>query len=239
MKDTEKKMEALSGIAEEAFSGLHATQALKNRVLEQAEGKKKNSFFAGKARLAATVTAGVLVVAAVCTFTFSKGGPGKPVQDSAEQLTLAANAELPEPAAMTVSAEYEKAGEEALSPEETIRRISVVAAGSIPIPEGSEKAEVRGNVEIRNGTAPAFRSLWDRNSLIAVNGQYYCLLTSPSSVSASLQGETLGSARADAQVPASYGVYANCLADGTAVYSVKGMQGTAVVCETGGKLRVF
>lgn len=224
MKDTEKKLEALSGIADEAFGGLHAAQSLKNSVLERAEGKRKPSFLAGKARLAATVTAGVLVVAAVCTFTLSRGGSGTKVQNDTG-------------APLLMAAEYD---EENLSPQEMIRRISTVAAGSIPMPEGSEeKAEVRGNVEIKNGSAPAFRSLWDRNSLIAVNGQYYCLLTSPSSVSASLKGEALGNARFDSTLPASFGVYTNCLEDGAAVYGVKGMQNTAVMCEMGGRLRVF
>ena len=98
----------------------------------------------------------------------------------------------------------------------------------------------------RIGDAPAYRSLWADGSgtfpLIGVNGQYYRMMTVPSTVSSSLLGESLGAVAEYTTEPSFSGMdvlLSNAAAFGTEIYAVDGMGGTLVAAEVDGSMRLF
>lgn len=102
------------------------------------------------------------------------------------------------------------------------------------------------NVSARS-TVPDFRSIWADNTggtfpLIGIHGKYYRMLTSPTSVSASLLGASLGTVESFTTEPALSGtdlVISNQVASGTEVYAMNGMGGTLVAAEVDGVYRAF
>ncbi|MBE5768019.1 MAG: hypothetical protein E7333_00310 [Clostridiales bacterium] len=104
------------------------------------------------------------------------------------------------------------------------------------------------NVTIsNNGQTPAYRSIWAKGSngnfpLVGVNGKYYRLLTSPTSISEQQLGSSLGTVSeftTEPSLSAGSGILSNSAAFGEAVYEVKGMGGTLVAARVDGSMRVF
>ncbi len=102
------------------------------------------------------------------------------------------------------------------------------------------------NVGARTNT-PDFRSIWSKGSngsfpMIGVCGRYYRMLTSPSSVSSSVLGGSLGTVAEFTTEPALSStdiIMSNKAVSGTEVYEVDGMGGTLIAAEVDGKTRLF
>lgn len=94
---------------------------------------------------------------------------------------------------------------------------------------------------------PGYRSIWadDTNGnfpLIGVNGRYYRMLTWPRSVSSDLIGSSLGTVAEFTMEPSLSGtntILSNTASFGTEVYSIRGMDGTLVTADVGGRMRLF
>lgn len=104
------------------------------------------------------------------------------------------------------------------------------------------------NVNVGARTSvPDFRSIWSKGSdgsfpMIGVCGRYYRMLTSPSSVSSSLLGDSLGTVAEFTTEPALSGtdlVMSNAAVSGTEVYEIDGMGATLIAAEVDGKTRLF
>ena len=126
--------------------------------------------------------------------------------------------------------------------------ISSRAAGSVSEQETASASDLNnGRVTITRGAIPEYRSLWETGDngnfpLIGVNGSYYRMLTSPTAVSASLLGESLGTVAEFTTAPSLSGtdvILSNAASFGTAVYPVSGMGNTLVAAEVNGSLRLF
>lgn len=266
MKGTEEKLQALNGIANEAFGGLHATQGLKNRIMmaaEEPEKKRKTSFLLRRAPVLCTAMAGVLVVAAVMVLPGVNKQKDTDVTPQAETGLQAAQPESRMMRSFTVNerayavpvdgmlyAEMEDAEAPvlALAEENTdmatdgvevLRRMSTMAAGTLSA-DLLESADAGGQVTIGNATTPSYHSVWDNNSLIAINDQYYYLLTSPSVVQESLKGDLLGEVQSmTGDVTGAFGIRSNCVKASEKVYIAAGMKSTVVLASVNGKLRAF
>ena len=103
------------------------------------------------------------------------------------------------------------------------------------------------NVQVSTGKVPEYRSLWETGSngnfpLISVNGSYYRMMTSPSSVSSSLLGGSLGTVAEFTTEPSLSGtdvILSNAASLGTEVYAISGMGGTLVAADVNGTTRLF
>ena len=103
----------------------------------------------------------------------------------------------------------------------------------------------QGSISISASGVPDYRSIWAGSGanfpLVAVNGQYFRMLTTPATLSGSLKGEELGKVSVYTAEPALVEggtVVSNTVAEGESIYAVKGMNG--VVCaNVEGNLRVF
>lgn len=103
------------------------------------------------------------------------------------------------------------------------------------------------DVQISNSEKPEYRSIWAKGSngnfpLIGIKGSYYRMLTTPSRLSESALGDSLGTVAEFTTEPSLSGtdvVLSNAAAFGAEVYEVSGMGGTLVAAEVDGKLRVF
>ncbi len=95
--------------------------------------------------------------------------------------------------------------------------------------------------------APSYRSIWESSQngtfpLIGLNGAYYRMLTTPSSVSDSQLGASLGTVAEYTTEPAlsdSSIILSNCSEAGTEVYGISGMSGTLVAAKVDGVTRLF
>jgi len=105
-----------------------------------------------------------------------------------------------------------------------------------------------GDVRISGqSNAPEYRSIWAKGSngsfpLVGVNGAYYRMMTTPSSVSASLLGSSLGTVAEFTTEPSLSGtnvILSNQAVTGTAIYEISGMSGAMVAAEVDGKMRLF
>ncbi len=103
-----------------------------------------------------------------------------------------------------------------------------------------------GNLASGNST-PSYRTIWESSAsgtfpLVGVNGKYYRMLSTPSSVSDSSLGTSLGTiaeyttepALSDANV-----ILSNCSEAGSTVYEISGMGGTLVAASVDGTMRAF
>ncbi|MCH5286374.1 MAG: hypothetical protein J1E43_03050 [Christensenellaceae bacterium] len=136
----------------------------------------------------------------------------------------------------------------ALTHQQPDQLITSQAAGSpTDLAPGNNSDLSGGRVSITNGAVPEFRSLWETGDngnfpLIGVNGSFYRMLTSPSSVSASLLGASLGTVAEFTTEPSLSGtdvILSNAASFGTEVYAVNGMNGTLVAAEVDGAVRLF
>ncbi len=104
-----------------------------------------------------------------------------------------------------------------------------------------------GSISIKKSSNPSYRSIWAAASggnfpLVGVQGRYYRMLTNPTSVSADLLGDSLGTVSQYTSEPAlagKSGICSNTVAEGEAVYAVRGMKGAIVAANVNGKTRVF
>ncbi len=95
--------------------------------------------------------------------------------------------------------------------------------------------------------APSYRSIWESSQngtfpLIGLNGAYYRMLTTPSSVSDSQLGASLGTVAEYTTEPALSDnsiILSNCSEAGTEVYGISGMSGTLVAAKVDGVTRLF
>ncbi|MGN0778857.1 MAG: hypothetical protein ACI4MJ_06890 [Aristaeellaceae bacterium] len=126
--------------------------------------------------------------------------------------------------------------------------ITTQAAGSTPV--GNERALLdmdSDHVSVaHNGTAPAYRSLWEEGSgsfpLIGVEGRYYRMMTSPAAVSDSLLGQLIGTVAEFTTEPSLSGgdvLLSNAAAFGTEVYEISGMGGTLLAARVNDSMRLF
>ncbi len=95
--------------------------------------------------------------------------------------------------------------------------------------------------------APSYRSIWESSQngtfpLIGLKGAYYRMLTTPSSVSDSQLGASLGTVAEYTTEPALSDnsiILSNCSEAGTEVYGISGMSGTLVAAKVDGVTRLF
>lgn len=120
-----------------------------------------------------------------------------------------------------------------------------VVSTSSPVLTGDLR---NGDVTVRSGSGvPEYRSIWSKSSngsfpLIAVEGRYYRMLTSPRSVSSRLLGKELGTISEYTTEPSlsgNQGLMSNKAAFDTPVYEVDGMEGTLIAAEVDGQMRLF
>ena len=237
MKDPENMLKQLPQIADDAFGDIQATQGLRNRILEAAEkeegGRVKNAFLL---RRVLPVAAGVLVVAAGTVGALGVFTPKR------QEKTVSAGKMIVSSDMVNVLSEGALAdGNPEGDSFAVLRQLTTMAAGQLPRPDSSsEKADVGGNVSIYSSQTAAYRSVWDQNGVLAVNNAYYRMLTAPSSASSSLKGSSLGTVQSyTAQPELIGGIRSSVVPEGTPVYTVSGMDGTAVLAEVNGRLRVF
>ena len=96
-------------------------------------------------------------------------------------------------------------------------------------------------------SVPSYRSIWESSSsgtfpLIGINGKFYRLLSTPSSVSDSQLGSSLGTIAEYTTEPALSDVnviLSNCSEAGSEVYEISGMGGTLVAAKVDGTMRAF
>ncbi len=128
--------------------------------------------------------------------------------------------------------------------------IETMAAGQLPDNISvSALAVPRGSITLKAGSsAPGYLGLWAAGSganfpMVAADGRYYRLLTNPTAIDADMLGSSLGSVAVFTAEPAlenaSSTVVSNIVAQGTEVYSVRGMDNAAVAAMVDGNLRVF
>ena len=103
-----------------------------------------------------------------------------------------------------------------------------------------------GNLKSGSQNAPAYQSIWAEGNgafpLVCVNGQYYRMLNTPSSVSSRVLGGSVGTISQYTTEPAlagSSGLLSNVCSAGTTVYQVSGMGGTLIAADVNGKTRAF
>ena len=105
-----------------------------------------------------------------------------------------------------------------------------------------------GSVQL-SGTAgaPSYRSIWSNSDsgsfpLIGLNGRYYRMLDTPSSLDGSALGSSLGTVAEFTTEPSLSGtdlILSNCVNQGDTVYGISGMDGTLVAAQVGGVYRLF
>lgn len=105
-----------------------------------------------------------------------------------------------------------------------------------------------GSVKLSAGTSvPEYRSIWAPKNgadfpLIAVQGRYYRLMNSPSSVPESMLGDKLGDIQEFTGEPSlskTDSLLSNAVAQGETVWALENMNGAAVAAKVDGSLRVF
>lgn len=124
------------------------------------------------------------------------------------------------------------------------------------LPAGQQTAEpaVKGLLDLAQDSVslnaaadvPSYRSIWAPQNggnfpLIGVNGEYYRLLRSPSKVSNSLLGSSLGEIDEYTDEPSlsSSSLLSNVVAQGETVYPISGMDGAMVAAKVEGTMRAF
>lgn len=108
------------------------------------------------------------------------------------------------------------------------------------LPDGSvQLSSTRG--------APSYRSIWAEGGnggfpMIGVNGRYYRMLNSPSSLNSSLLGDEVGAVSEYTTEPSLSGsdvIMSNQVAQGELVYNVSGMDGAVIAAQVDGAYRAF
>lgn len=213
------RVDQLRHTADRALAGLNADDTLKYRILHAAKEKPASRFNVRRALVPVMSLALVLVLGITLL-------PGRDVisLDAAMLQTNRSTRKL-------ISSH--SAGEAADMEENADYGVMMVADSGL---EGAT---------VKSAQAPAFRSIWAKEgtpfAMVAVDGRYYRMLTTPGSVKNSLLGAgvgEIGERVEDASVSGS-GCYSNVCEAGSTVYGIKGMSGTLVACEVNGTMRVF
>lgn len=127
-------------------------------------------------------------------------------------------------------------------------RMETRAAGALP-EGGALSADVpQGSIVFsKSDTRPGYKGVWAPSTggnfpLIRVGGAFYRLLTSPASIDQNLLGAGLGDVAVFTDQPsldAGNALLSNVAAEGTQVYAIRGMEGSAIAATVEGKLRAF
>lgn len=210
-----KRLEQLPEITDEMLGGLHASQALKNDILRDAEriksGAPAQPRRSPRAQFARTAIAlACLAIFAVGLLVGVPGLLGKPLGGQQSLIDTQTGGGLP-------------SGGQAVALD--------MHQGSVVITQRSKPA-YRGVWEAASGA---------NFPLICVNGRYYRMMSNPSSLSRDLLGSALGTVDTYTSEPAlaSGGIISNSAAQGETVYAVSGMGNAAVAAQVNGSLRVF
>ena len=194
-------------------TGLQADEQLKRKILRAAEGRQAPRAFAWR-RWAPAMCALVVLLGAV-----GVGLPrllNKGPQTGDAQLTADA-------------------------------LIESQPAGSVTVGEKLALDVPQGSISIRSSNNPTWRSIWMPATganfpLVAVNGQYYRMLTNPTDIPSGMLGANLGTVERFTSEPAlagNRGVVSNVVCEGEAVYAVSGMDGAVAAAKVDGKMRAF
>ncbi len=132
--------------------------------------------------------------------------------------------------------------------EQGMPRMETRAAGAVP-EGGTLSADVpQGSIVLgKSADVPGYRGVWARSTdgnfpLIRAGGAFYRLLTSPKSIGQNLLGSSLGTVAVFTEEPsldASNALLSNVAAEGTPVYAIRGMEGSAVAAMVEGTMRAF
>ncbi|MBQ8654538.1 MAG: hypothetical protein IJ507_06325 [Clostridia bacterium] len=125
--------------------------------------------------------------------------------------------------------------------------ITAQSAGSTPVTNELALNLPGDSLSIgRSGGTPDYRSIWADGSgtypLVGVNGRYYRMLTTPSSLSSAVLGESLGTVSEFTTEPSlsdSDVILSNAASFGTEIFAVRGMKNTLVAAEVNGSMRLF
>jgi hypothetical protein len=114
---------------------------------------------------------------------------------------------------------------------------------------GNERADLGSSTVMISsaGTVPAYRNLWASAEggvypLLRAEGRWYRLMSSPSSVSASILTAPIGQVEEYSSEPSlstSTCIMSNTVPMGTPVYQVSGMASTLLAAEINGRMRLF
>ena len=211
-----KQLDQLPEIADEMLGDMVAGQELKVRILTEARGGKVRRTKPIYARAAAIAAAAVLLLGgSVYAVRRQSAAPATAAQDQLVR-SVAAGSDPTEVAVLTADAEVAK-----------------------ELKNNSLQVSSQQN-------APGYHSLWVTGKstfpLIGIQGQYYRMLSEPTSVSSSLLGSAVGTVQEYTSEPAlasQSSVMSNVVEAGTTVYGVKGMTTTLVAAEVNGAVRVF
>lgn len=206
-----KRLETLPEIAQRQLGGLEATPTLLSKIKLEAAEKRSPVKSAQVLRPVLAVCC-ALILCVGAVSAFNTGDHAALPQASPNVLTNLS------------------AGSESV-PTEAPRMIGDVPAGSITMSAGIRRSTDTLFAEFGSASFP----------LITLNGATYRLLASPSAISSSLLGETLGSVTEFNIEPAlgSGGVVSNVVSRGETVYAVSGMNGALAAASVEGSLRVF
>lgn len=122
-------------------------------------------------------------------------------------------------------------------------------AGDGQLPGQQRASDVpRGSIQLSTtGSTPGYVGVWAAAKganfpMIRVDERYYRLLNNPTSIGEGLLGAELGQVAAQLDEPAldtSGGTISNVILEGSPVYAIRGMEGSAVTAPLDGRLRVF
>ncbi|MCR4883849.1 MAG: hypothetical protein K6A68_09780 [Clostridiales bacterium] len=113
--------------------------------------------------------------------------------------------------------------------------------------KGAEDVALIGEVAVSNTRRSSESGIWASSStgsfpLLGVNGRYYRMIVSPSSVSSSSVGQSIGKVQEYTTEPSLSDtgiICSNCVNAGDDVYAYNGLSGTFVCAKVNGELRLF
>ena len=222
----------LRPIADEAFAGLHADEALRRRILRGAQEQPRP-----RLRMP-----GVRVLApAACALLFAALGVSQLRDRSLQPVTLSGGSNA-------LRADGAVAGE-LLTADGEAPVLDAASAGG-EVPEAAQPlrlADLSGTTlhkGARGGTL--FEEGEPEIPLLALNGAFYRLLREPAVLSDALLGGEIGTVQNVTEHPSlatreqlQEGL-SNCCPEGAEIRSIRGLsEGTAVACRTQGQYRLF
>lgn len=214
------KLDQLRPIANETLGGLHADEAMRYRILRAAKdgaAPRKNTM----RRIAPAVCMAALAL--VCV-----GAAGLRLNQPADESVVLA-----------------KAG----TMDAPVVEIATIAAGDGPAAAGDLVADLGGGARIGAQAAKEeslFVSVDGDIAMIAVDGRVYRMLKTPKDIASGMLSGEVGSVALHDAMPSMASLkemqagLSNVVAEGAAVYAVKGLDHqTAVAAEVDGSMRVF
>ncbi|MBQ9196934.1 MAG: hypothetical protein IJ157_06785 [Clostridia bacterium] len=217
-----KRLDNLPEITDQMLGGLHASQELKNDILRDAalasQGQTVRRSTPWQKRPAAKARVIRAVAALACAALVITGA------------VMAAPNLLSRPDGQTSLIDTQAAGD--------VKPLSGGQSVALDMP--------RGSVVISQRSQPSYRGIWEAAQggnfpLVCVDGRYYRLMSNPTALGSSLQGEALGAVDTYTSEPALVqgGIVSNVVAQGETVYAVRGMANAAVAAPVNGEMRVF